>query len=36
MINDWWGRAEDFKILVEKQNLISVKLDFEDWCNELN
>ncbi|MCU8657794.1 hypothetical protein, partial [Klebsiella pneumoniae] len=36
MINDWWGRAEDFKILVEKQRLISVKLDFEDWCNELN
>lgn len=36
MINDWWGRAADFKTLVEKQNLISVKLDLEDWFNEIN
>ena len=36
MINDWWGRAADFKTLVEKQNLISVKLDLEDWFKEIN
>jgi len=36
MINDWWGRATDFKKLAEKQNLISVKLDLETWFKELN
>ncbi|VEA63162.1 Uncharacterised protein [Serratia plymuthica] len=36
MINDWWGRATDFKQLAEKQNLISVKLDLETWFKELN
>ncbi|MGK3128499.1 hypothetical protein ACCW76_04795 [Pantoea sp. C8B4] len=34
-INDWWGRSDDFMRLVEKQNLISVKLDLEDWFEEL-
>jgi hypothetical protein len=36
MINDWWGRATDFKKLAEKQNVISVKLDLETWFKEPN
>jgi len=30
-IKDWWGRSTEFLAIVERQPLISVKMDFTDW-----
>ena len=31
MINDWWGRANDFPSIVAKDPMPLIKLDFGDW-----
>jgi hypothetical protein len=35
MINEWWGRAADFLVLVASDPLISVTLDFGDWMDDV-
>jgi hypothetical protein len=30
-INDWWGRADDFTLLVGREKMPSLKLDFAEW-----
>lgn len=31
MINDWWGRTDDLVLLLGREKMPSVKLDFTDW-----
>jgi hypothetical protein len=32
-INDWWGRASDFGLIVAREPMPSVTLNFTDWMN---
>jgi len=32
-INEWWGRAADFPIIVSQETLPQVTLDFADWMD---
>lgn len=31
LINDWWGREDDFRAIVEAEPLPTVSMNFEEW-----
>jgi hypothetical protein len=34
-INEWWGRADDFALLVARETMLQVKLDFAEWMSSM-
>jgi hypothetical protein len=35
-INEWWGRAADFSSIVATEPMVSVRLDFGEWMQDID